>query len=122
SFNPPSGIIVTANQNPFPTDYKYRVNGKFDAGYRAQEIRALLRSHDKWTVPGMLTVEKDVYSSFLDFLAHQMVKAWDKHPSPNPQLKDAVDLLRNWNGQMEKGTAAPMIVSLLYEEFRKQVA
>src|SRR6202011_789615 len=27
SYNPPSGWIVTANQNPFPQDYPYRVHG-----------------------------------------------------------------------------------------------
>ena len=29
SFNPPDGLIVTANQNPFPPDYPYAVHGNF---------------------------------------------------------------------------------------------
>jgi len=28
-YNPPRGVIVTANQNPFPPDYAYTVNGNF---------------------------------------------------------------------------------------------
>ncbi len=35
-FNPPSGIIATSNQNPFPADYPYPVNGNFAPPYRAR--------------------------------------------------------------------------------------
>lgn len=121
-FNPPSGMIVTANQNPFPQDYRYAVNGKFASKYRSQAIRTLLSRQDKWQPLDMLSVQKDVYSAFLHFLARETVAAWDKHPGSNPQIKDAVDLLRVWNGQMEKGGAAPMIVALLYDDLRQAVA
>jgi len=122
AFNPPSGMIVTANQNPFPADYKYPVNGKFAPRYRAQQIRARLLSQQKWDPAGILTVQKDVYSPFLDFFAHQIVAAWDMHPQPNPQLKDAIDELRRWNGQMEKGNAAPMVMALFYDNLKQSVA
>jgi penicillin amidase len=122
SYNPPSGMIVTANQNPFPEDYKYPVNGKFGAKYRSLQIRTLLTSHEKWEPEQMLGVQKDVYSAFLHFVAGQIVKAWEKHPSPKEQLKDAVDLLKSWDGQMEKGTAAPMVATLVDEDFRRAIA
>ncbi len=121
SYNPPSGMIVTANQNPFPADYKYPVNGKFASKYRSQEIRVLLTGHEKWEPEQMLGVQKDVYSAFVHFFAGQILKAWEKHPVPAAQMKDAIDLLKVWNGQMEKGTAAPMIATLAYEDFRKAV-
>ncbi len=38
-YNPPRGWIVTANQNPFPENYPYRVNGEFGPPYRSMEIR-----------------------------------------------------------------------------------
>ncbi len=121
-FNPASGIIVTANQNPFPADYPWPVNGRFSSRYRAQEIRALLESRGQWTPTDMLTIQKDVYSAFSDFLARQVVAAWDKHPGSNAQAGDAVAVLRNWNGQMEKKTAAPLVETLTYNELRKAVA
>ena len=121
-FNPPSGVIVTANQNPFPADYKWPVNGKFASKYRTQQIHALLSSHEKWQPAEMLAVQKDVYSSLMHFIARQTVAAWDKHPGSSSQIKDAVDLLRSWNGQMEKATAAPMIIALLYDDLRIAVS
>jgi len=122
TFNPSSGMIVSANQNPFPADYRYPVNGGFAPPYRARGIRALLASRDKWQPAEMLNIQKDVYSSYLHFLAQQTVRAWDKHPGSNPQVREAADALRNWNGQMEQKMAAPMVASLIDTELRKAAA
>ena len=121
-FNPAHGAVVTANQNPFPDDYKYPVNGHFAPPYRATQIRTLLDRTSKWEPRHMLEVQKDVYSGFSQFLAQQVVAAWDARKASNPALKDAVDLLRSWNGQMEKGTAAPMVVTLVFQQLRKAAA
>ena len=121
-FNPPSGLIVTANQNPFPADYRYNVGGGFAPPYRAREIRELLESRAKWQPDEMLAVQKDVYSAFSYFLAQQLVLAWDARRAGNPALRDAVDLLRRWNGQMEKGTAAPMLATLVFQQLRRDFA
>jgi penicillin G amidase len=121
-YNPPSGIIASANQDPFPADYRYAVNGGFAPPYRAREIRTLLSNREKWKPEEMLSVQKDVYSEYLNFLAHQAVQAWDKHPNSSAQMRAAVDTLRNWNGQTEKKTAAPMVATLLDTELRKAAA
>lgn len=121
-FNPASKVIVTANQNPFPQDYKYPVAGDFAASYRSHEIRTLLDRRKDWKAPDMLSVQKDVYSDFSAFLAAQMVAAYDRKKPGNEQLHDAVDALRHWSGQMEKGDAAPMVIELAYQALRKVVA
>ena len=70
-----------------------------------------------------VAVETDVYSAFDQFLAQQVVAAFDAEKKPaNPQMLEAVDVLRKWNGQMEKGQAAPMLASLVYEQIRKRMA
>jgi len=121
-YNPPSGIIASANQDPFPADYRYAVNGGFAPPYRAREIRALLANRQQWKPEEMLSVQKDVYSDYLSFLARQAVQALDKHPNSSVQMRAAAETLRNWNGQMEKKTAAPMVATLLDTELRKAAA
>jgi penicillin G amidase len=121
-YNPPQGRIITANQNPFPENYRYRVHGDFASPYRSQEIRSLLSSREGWKPDEFLTVQKDVYSAFSHFLARQVVAAYDMKKPGNPELKDPVELLRSWNGQMEKHTAAPMLIALVYQQLRKEVA
>ncbi len=120
-FNPKDGYIVTANQNPFPKDYKYPVHGDFSPPYRANQIRDLLKSRGKWTPADMIVVQKDVYSPFSRFVAQQIVAAVDRTKPTNPAFPAAVELLRNWNGQVEKGTAAPLLVALLYQHIKKAV-
>jgi penicillin G amidase len=124
AYNPQSGMIVTANQNPFPADFAYQVDGNFAAPYRANQIRALLGSRQKWQTQEMLSIETDVYSAFDHFLAQQVVAAFDaQKPKPaNPQMQEAVEVLRAWKGQMQKGLAAPMIASLVYDQIRRQMA
>jgi penicillin G amidase len=120
-FNPARGAVVTANQNPFPENYPYPVNGNFASPFRAIQIRTLLDRHAKWEPQQMLEVQKDVYSEFSHFLAQQIVAAWDARKERRPELGVAVELLRSWNGQMEKGTAAPMLASLAFEQLRKSM-
>jgi penicillin amidase len=124
AYNPPAGMIVTANQNPFPADFPYQVNGNFAAPYRANQIRTLLSSGHKWKAEDMLSLENDVYSAFDYFVAQQVVAAYDaqKTKPANPQMQEAVNVLRTWNGQMQKGLAAPMLASLTYDQVRRQIA
>jgi penicillin amidase len=121
-YNPPSGMIVSANQNTFPENFAYPVNGNFAPPYRARQIRALLSAHNGWRAEDMLTVQKDIYSAFSHFLAGQLVKAYDKRNAHNPGLDPAVDLLRTWNGQMDKDLAAPFLITLAYQHVRRAVA
>jgi penicillin amidase len=126
-YNPPSGMIVTANQNPFPPDFAWPVDGRFGSNYRAKQIAARLDSRAKWQPADMLAVQKDVYSALTHFLAGQMTAAFDKKSAEKAdtggaQVRAAVDLLRTWNGQMEKGTAAPMVALLAYDRIRDAVA
>ena len=123
SYNPPSGLIVTANQNPFPADYKYRVNGTFAPYYRSRQIRGMTFRKSGWKPQEMLAVQKDVYSGLrVHFLAKQVVAAYQKRGAQNPELTDAVKILSEWNGQMEKDQSAPFLVSLIFQHLRRSLA
>jgi penicillin amidase len=122
SYNPPSGLIVTANQNPFPLGYPYPVTGSFAPPNRAIQIRALLSSRNGWRAQDLLGVQKDVYSAFDRFLAQQVVAAYEKRGISSPDLQPAIAVLRTWNGQMEKDLAAPLVTALLYQKLRLAIA
>jgi len=121
SLNPPSGMVVTANQNPFPPGYAYRVGGGFDAGYRSRQIVHLLSARTGWRAGDMSSVQKDVYSAFTHFLARQAVAAYDARGSGNQGLSEPVQILRAWNGQMDKSLAAPAVAALLYQHLRRRI-
>jgi penicillin amidase len=121
-FNPPGGIIVTANQNPFPPNYPYPVNGNFSPPYRARQIRDRLGARNGWRAADTLGVQMDIYSAFSKFLAAQIVAAYDARHTKNPGLDDAIALLRKWDGRMTRDDAAPLVASLVFPKVRTSIA
>ncbi len=122
AYNPPSGMIVTANQNPFPAEYPFKVSGKFSAHYRERQIEALLKAKPNGAkVEDMLRIQTDVYSPFLHFIAGEAVKMFDRRKPDSPSLADATAVLRGWNGQTTPGQAAPMLATFLFQHIRKAI-
>jgi penicillin amidase len=122
SFNPPAALVLSANQNPFPQNYPYQVNGNFAPPYRSRQLFALLNARKGWKPEDMLAIQKDVYSGVSHFLAQQAVRAYEASNPKNTDLADAVNVLKSWNGQMEKDQAAPLLVTYLYLSLRRMVA
>jgi len=87
------GTIVTANQNPFPADYPYPVNGNFAPPPRLLQIRALLNARKDWRAADLVAVQKDVYSSFDRFLAGELVNAYERRNAHSPGLDEVILLL-----------------------------
>ncbi|MBK9167121.1 MAG: penicillin acylase family protein [Bryobacterales bacterium] len=119
SLNPESGLIVSANQNPFPEDYKYPVNGFFTAHFRATQIRQRLGARTGWTPDEMVALQKDVYSAFGHLLARSIVAACERQNSRD--LEEAVNLLRAWDGQMEQDRPQAVLVALAERHLLKAV-
>jgi penicillin G amidase len=123
SYNPPNGYVVTANQNPFPPDSPYHLNGTFDSPYRARQILGMLQvSGNKLKPEDSLRIQKDVYSGLHNFLARQLTAAWDDRKGTSRVLGDAIAMLRTWDGQMDKDRAEPLIANLTYSYLRKAIA
>jgi penicillin amidase len=121
AFNPSSGMIVSANQNPFPPDYTYRVSGNFASPYRARQIRERLARRKSWKPEDMLVLQTDVYSAMHSFLAREVAAAYARRAAAGGVLGEAVAILRDWNGQMQAGAPAPMIATLLYEHLMRAI-
>ncbi len=69
-----------------------------------------------------LRIQKDVYAGFLRFLAGQLVGAYGNHRGQSRVFDDAMELLRTWDGQMDRDHAAPLIATLAYQYLRKAIA
>jgi len=121
-YNPDSNLIVTANQNPFPETFPYRVSGSFASHYRARQIEARLKARPGWRPEQMLPIQMDVYSAFSHFLARQVYQAWQARGRNNPALSEPATLLNEWNGQMRAGSAAALLATQVFQHLRKAIA
>ncbi|MES1257138.1 MAG: penicillin acylase family protein [Acidobacteriota bacterium] len=123
AYNPKNGFVVSANQNPFPPDFPWHVNGTFASEHRSRQIfNMLAAAGNKLTPADNLRIEKDVYSGFSKFVARQLVAAYEKRGATNPAFTDAVAMLKSWDGQMDKDRAEPFIVTLAFQYIRKAMA
>jgi len=58
SINPPDGFLCTTNNPPPPVDGKI-IPGYYFPGYRAERIKRLVNSKQKWAGPEMKTIQLD---------------------------------------------------------------
>ena len=108
-YDPPSGIIATANARVTPKDYPYLLAIEWSSPYRVQRIYKLLGSKKQLTAADMLTIQTDVSSELDRFCAQRFVYAIDNTPSASPRAKAAADLMRNWDGTMDTDLVAPTV-------------
>ena len=108
-YDPPSGIIATANGRITPDGYPYLLSIEWMAPYRTARIYKLLNTKKKFTPPDMLAIQTDVFSEFDRYCAERFVYAVDHSPGASPRAKQAADLMRNWDGIMSTDSAAPTI-------------
>ncbi|MGA9566056.1 MAG: penicillin acylase family protein [Candidatus Korobacteraceae bacterium] len=108
-FDPPSGIIATANGRITPDGYPNPISIEWDAPYRTERIYKLLGRPMKYTPADMLAIQTDVVSELDRFCAERFVYAIDHTPKASDHAKAAADLMRNWDGAMSTDSAAPTI-------------
>jgi penicillin amidase len=108
-FDPPSGIIVTANGRATPDGYRYPVSFEWGSPYRAERIYKLLSKPKKYSPADMLAIQTDVVSELDRYCAERFVYAIDHTPKASERAKVAADLMRNWDGTMAVDSVAPTI-------------
>jgi len=108
-FDPPSGIIATANGRATPDNYPYELSIEWIAPYRTQRIYKLLSAPKKFRAADMLAVQTDVVSAFDRFCAERFVYAVDHTPKASARARAAADLMRNWDGAMTTDSVAATI-------------
>jgi len=111
--NPASGLIATANGRISPDGYPYSISVEWEAPWRTDRIYHMLASGRKFSPADMLGLEMDTYSELDRFVADKLVDAVDHAKTKPASLRahTAIDILRNWNGQMDGNSAAPTITS-----------
>jgi len=118
-YNPPSGIIATANGRITPDKYPYSVSMEWEAPWRAERIYHVLESGRQFSAADMLTLENDIHSEPDLFAAERLVYAVDHTPKASDRVKQAADLMRGWDGRMLATSAAPMIAENSMTQLRR---
>ena len=121
-YDPANGIIVTANQRIVGMDYPYFLTHSWAQPYRARRIWDLLSQKPKLTTDDFRRIQGDVYSIGLASFAHDSAKILKPViPADDQKLKDSVDALEKWDGQMNRESAVAPLAIQMRAAFRTRI-
>jgi len=118
-YNPPSGIIGTANGRIAPDGYPNSISMEWEAPWRTARIYHVLESGRQFSAADMLALQTDIQSEAILFAAERLVYAVDHAAKPSARAKQAADLMRSWDGRMLASSAAPTIAENAIGELRR---
>jgi penicillin G amidase len=119
-YDPPSGIIVTANQRVVGSDYPFFVSHVWASPYRARRIFELLSAKPKLTIDDFRSIQGDVYSIGNVAFARAVAKIL-KAGSASFQPASLVTDLESWDGRMTADSRVAIIVSQMRAAFRQRI-
>jgi len=118
-YDPPGGILATANGRITPEGYKYSISTDWDAPWRTDRIYRVLESGKKFAPADMLALQMDVSSTYDRFCADKFVYAVDHAANASDRAKRAAEILRDWDGRMSADSAAPTIETKARQELAR---
>src|SRR5205823_5986841 len=107
-YDPPAGVIWSANQRQVRADYPYYIgtaSNFFDPGYRADEINRYLGQDKKFTAADMMSLQTDTRDSLASEMVPARVQAVSGE-SLNTNEKTMRDALAGGDYRMETNSAA----------------
>jgi penicillin amidase len=108
-YDPPGGILATANGRIAPDGYKYSISTEWEAPWRTDRIYRVLESGKRFAPSDMLALQTDVSSTYDRFCADKFVYAVDHAAKASDRARRAAEILRDWDGRMSAESPAPTI-------------
>lgn len=120
--NPSRGFVQSANQRTIaPSDYAYDILGPQAPGYRGRRIFHLLDTMNSISVDDMKRIQADVVEVRAEVIIPYIVDAWDAAGDGNTTIASAVNLLRDWQYDMEPDLEAPTVWMYLLESLHNEI-
>jgi penicillin amidase len=122
-FDPPNGIIVTANQRIVGSDYPYFLTHLWPAPYRARRILTLLQAKPKLSADDFRAIQGDTYSIAAATFASEVVKlAHEQAATTNTGTwGETIQLLDGWDGRMNADSRPALMVAAMRSEFSNRI-
>lgn len=119
-FNPQSGYIASAN-NKTIEDYPYHISNLWEPKSRINRITELLESKEKHSVNDFKNYQMDFYSQFAKDLVPFIIKAFEGYKINNENIKISLNILRQWNFNLEASSQVPSIYAAFFQYLLKNL-
>lgn len=116
-YDPPSGMIVTANARIVGRDYPYHLTNAWSAPYRQKRINELLAAKSKITIDDFREVQGDVFAIGGSTFAREVVKLCGNSDSSNAHFNETLKTLTAWDGRITADSTAALLILELRDVF-----
>jgi penicillin amidase len=122
-YDPPSGMIVTANQRIVGSDYPYFLTHSWAQPYRARRILDLLQEKKKMTANDFRTILGDTYSLAGVTFARAAAQSLKGHPTSqtDEKLRQTIAAFEAWDGHLNAEAPVAPLVSQMRLAFRSKI-
>ena len=121
TYDPPSGIIATANGRIVPDGYPHFITSMWASPYRTARIFELLEAGSRLTVGDMLRIQTDIHSLDDAWLAKQLLAAAARCPAQGTDAQYALSLLASWDGEARADSAATLVCQVTRRALRERI-
>ncbi len=118
-FDPPSGMIVSANQRCVGDDYAHHLSHNWRTPYRARRILSLLEMKSKLSIEDLLNIQGDTYSYPDIIFATALLELAEPLTSNSTEWRELVDVLGRWEGYAASESRALPIITEMRKLFRQ---
>lgn len=104
-YNPPTGLIVNANNQIVGDGYPYPIARHWGPPYRAERIVELLEAGKVHNVSASEALQADVVSA----AARRLLPLMTAMTTTDPRQREALELLSAWNHEMRRDRPEPLV-------------
>ncbi len=133
AYDPPEGFIATANHNILPPGYTKMLGYEWSAPYRFWRIREVLAARraqieagdarlDGFTVAEFERLQQDETSVVARAVVRALRRAMAVHPVGDPARRRAAELLADWDGTLDRTSAAAALYALWLPRLQRALA
>jgi penicillin G amidase len=120
-YDPPAGIILTANNRIVGSDYPYYLTHEWTDPYRARRIYNLLHAKEKFSVSDFEQIQGDNYSFPHAIFAAEVVKVARPLADNLPAWREMLAAFDGWNGRLEMDSRAAPLASAMRTAFQRHI-
>jgi penicillin amidase len=122
-YDPPSGMIVTANSRVAGLDYPYHLTHEWFAPVRSRRIYELLNARQKLTADDFRAIQSDVTSISAQIFAREVVKAArESVATTNDEAwQRTLQMLEGWDGRINADSRVALLASEMRTAFRQKI-
>ena len=122
-YNPPSGMIVTANQRIVGSDYPFFLTHSWAQPYRARRILDLLKQKKGTTADDFRAILGDTYSIAGASFAREAAKSLKGHATSqsNEKLRETIAAFEGWDGHLKAEARVAPLVAQMRLAFRSKI-